>query len=128
MISGDALLFGALLALLVAAVAIAVVVGGGWCLILSIFDLARGYAEKSYLRALKVFVLFSALTGFIVLYVCCMDGLTPGLLSLIHGSKTFNSLVFWTPFTVQMCALIVVILAWRKRQKDSDESEGDEGS
>ena len=120
MISGDALLFGSLLALVALFVAIAIVIGGVGLLLWSALDLARGNFDHSFLRSLKVFVLFSALTGLMVFYECTMDGMAIGLKSLVNGSKTFNSLVFWTPFVIQMLALVVLIPAWRKRRQDKD--------
>ena len=117
MISGGAVLF----AVVVVCVAIAIVTWGVWCVIRAAVNLARGYSDRSFFASLKVFVLFSALTGFVVSYEWCMDGLAMGLKSLICGSKTFNSLTFWVPFAVQMVALVVLVLAWRKRRHDRDE-------
>ena len=117
MISGGAVL----VALFIVSLGVGVLIGAAWHLARSVVDLAKGNSDSSFSRALKVLVLFSFLTGLVVFWAVYEDGLARGLKTLVYGSKTFNALTFWLPFAVQTVALLVVMLAWRKRRQDPDE-------
>jgi hypothetical protein len=117
MINGEAVVF----ALLIVAIGIAVLIGGVWFVGCAAVDLAKGNSDQSFWRALKVFVLFSFLTGLVTVAALYEDGLVKGVHRLLRGSNTFNPLIFWLPFTVQMLALLVLIPAWRSRWRDRGE-------
>ena len=75
-------------------------------------DLIRGDANKALQGALKMLVMLSILTGIGAFCAFTEDGFVGGLKNLVHGRY---AMFFWITFPGQMIALVVLVLAWRKR-------------